>query len=176
MQKNGYLLGTGESKVLYTTISGLAALPVAARCELSQTVKSTGTLSIRQLWQGICSRPNTGVLEDAMTISPAWFDHTLSCCVQIEGRVCGCLLIHRLASGALRPELFYVAAPAGSRELLDMIRYVIYRAADQLDGETPVVIPRSSMAIRALTDKLLPGLQGKPVLTATKELSVLQNF
>lgn len=176
LQKNGYLISKGESKVLYTTISHLASFPVAARCELSQSVKSTGTLSIRQFQQGICNRPKTATLEDALTISPAWFDHTLSCCVQIKGSVCGYLLIHRLPSGALRPELFYVAAPAGNRELLDMIRYVLYRAQDQLAGETPVIIPRVSLAIRSLTDKLLPGLYGDPVYTAAKELSCCTEF
>lgn len=171
LQKNGYLLGTGESRQLHTTISRLSSLPFVAGGELSQMVRSTGTLSVRQFRQGLVSQNRTAALEDALTLPLTWFDHSLSCCVQEEGRVCGYLLIHRMPSGALRPELFYVTEPAGTRELLDMIRYVIHRAQEKSGGNTPVLISRSSTAIRALTDKLLPGLHGNPVLTAVKELS-----
>ena len=169
--RNGYVLSTRESRVLHTTVSQLAALLIADSCDLPQTVGSTGTLSIRQFEQGIHSCQETCVLEDARTLSPAWFDQKLSCCVLIEGRVCGYLLIHRLPSGALRPEMFYVIEPALKRNLLDMIRYVIFQAQEQLGGDTPVVIPRYREATRALTEKLLPGLRGDTVLAAVKKLN-----
>lgn len=169
--RNGYVLSTGESRVLHTTVSQLSALPIADSCDLPRTIGSIGTLSIRQFEQGIRCCQETGALEDARTLSPAWFDQNLSCHVLIEGRVCGYLLIHRLPSGALRPEMFYVIEPADRRNLLDMIRYVIFQAREQLGGDTPVVIPRYREVTRALTDKLLPGLRGDTVLAAVKELS-----
>lgn len=169
--RNGYVLSTSESRILHTTVSQLAALPIADSHDLPQTIGSTGTLSIRQFEQGIRSCQETGVLEDARTLSPAWFDQKLSCCVLIEGRICGYLLIHRLPSGALRPEMFYVIEPALRRNLLDMICYVIFQAKEQLGGDTPVVIPRYREVTRALTDKLLPELRGDTVLVAVKKLN-----
>lgn len=171
LERIGYELSEGEGKVLHTTVSYLASLPVVARCQLPDTIGSTGMLSIRQFYQGILSQTKAGALEDAGALSLKWFDSTLSCCTQIEGKVCGFLLIHRLPSGAIRPEVFYIIPPAVNHNLLDMIRYVIFRAQDQLEGDTPVIIPRYSNDIRALTDKLLPGLRGDTVLMAVKELS-----
>lgn len=171
LQKKGYILSSAESNVLHTTVSQLASNPIVADCKLPQVVESTGMLDIRQFRQGILSRPANCCLEDAENLSPAWFEQTLSCDVQIAGKVCGCLLIHRLPSGALRPELFYITAPAVKHNLLDMIRFSIITAHGQLDGSTPVVIPRCSDAVRALTDKLFPGLCGDTVLVADKELS-----
>ena len=171
LERAGYELSEGEGKVLHTTVAYLAKLPVAARCQLPDTVGSTGMLSIRQFHQGILGQTKAGALEDAGALSPKWFDSTLSSCIQIEGKVCGFLLIHKLPSGAIRPEVFYIIPPAVNHNLLDMIRYVIFRAQENLEGDTPVIIPRYSDDIRALTDKLLPGLQGDTVIRAVKELS-----
>lgn len=169
--RSGYVLSNREGRVIHTTVSQLAALPIADSRDLPQIIGNTGTLSIRQFEQGIRSCQETGVLEDARALSPAWFDQKLSCHVLIDGRVCGYLLIHRLPSGALRPEMFYVIEPAVRRNLLDMIRYVIFQAQERLGGDTPVFIPRYREVTRALTDKLLPGLRGDTVLAAVRKLN-----
>lgn len=171
LREKGYALHEEEGKVLRTTISHLASLPFVARCDLPQTVGSTGALTIRQFQQGIFNGRKAVTIEDAQKLPMSWFDQALSACVQIEGRVRGYLLVHRLPSGAYRPEVFYITEPAVTQNLLDMIRYVIFRVQDELSGDTQIIIPRSSETIRALTDKLLPGLKGDTVLAASKELS-----
>lgn len=168
----GYVLCDEEGKTLYTTVSYMSALPIAARCELPDTIVNVGTLNIRQFYQGIRSRKKTAFLEDAEMLSPAWFDQKLSCCVLIEGKVCGYLLVHRLPSGVLRPEMLYIISPAAKRNILDMIRYAIFRAQDLSEGDTGVAIPRFSENVKALTDKLLPGMRGEAVITAGRKLQV----
>lgn len=171
LDRKGYRLSTGESRILRTTVAYLAALPVAARGELPQTIGSTGALSIRQFQQAIRKKQKADISEEVQIHSPAWFDQVLSCYVQIKGKICGCLLIHRMPSGAYHPELFRITEPASTNDLLNMIRYVIFRAQEQLSGDTPIVISRLSERTRALTDKLLPGLQGDTILAAVKEIS-----
>ena len=65
LERAGYELSEGEGKVLHTTVSYLASLPVVARCQLPDTIGSTGMLSIRQFHQGILSQTKAGALEDA---------------------------------------------------------------------------------------------------------------
>lgn len=169
LNEKGYDLKEAESSFLCATLNEISKLPIAKKCDISQDVLPVGGLNIRQFQQGMRLGMRKGAfVEDAGTLPLIWFECSLSACVCIEGRVCGYLLLHKLSSGALMPEAFYITEPAVRGNLMDMIHFSLFHALDELDGDTRVLIPRHRDMARALTDKLLPGLGGEQVLAAEK--------
>ncbi len=74
-------------------------------------------------------------------------------------------LIRRTASGILVPVLMFAFEPDSSLKLMNLIKYFVQHALADNPGDTRVMICRYKPAVRALTDKLLPGKKGERVLT-----------
>lgn len=167
----GYEISQTEGTQLSVTLRQLSELPVAKRCEIPPDVSTIGSLNIRQFGRGIRSCMHKGAaVNDICSLPVTWFDRTCSSCVCIEGNPCGYLLFHRLPSGAIRPELFAIRKPAARQHLMDMIHFSLFQAMDTFDAATPLLLPRQREMVRALTDKLIPGIHGEDVFFAQKKL------
>lgn len=167
----GYTLSQQEGALLCVTLEQLSMLPIAKRCDIPSDISAIGALNIRQFQYGIriCMQKGAAA-EDVCSLPATWFDYTCSACVSIEGNPCGYLLLHRLPSGALRPELFAIRRPAARQNLMDMIHFSLFQAMDTLEGTTTLLLPRQKDTVRALADKLLPGIRGEDVFYAQKKL------
>lgn len=164
----GFCLEEAEATSLRTSLLKLASYPLLQSAHLSDRVESASSLNLRQFQQGL----QRGALKSGIPLDPAfqtptWFDCNLSSCILLDGRVCGFLLVHRTISGAYRAEMFYVAEPATTRNLMDLIQYTMHLAKEQLSADTQVIIPRRRDVTRALTDKLFPDLKGEQILRIT---------
>ena len=93
-----------------------------------------------------------------------WFDEKVSCCVMTDGLINGFLLVHRYPSGLLMPVFFYSAGADSRYNLLEMMRFSVHSASEEYPEDTPVLIRRRNESVRALTEKLFPGKQGKEVM------------
>lgn len=171
----GFVLQTAESRDLRVTVADLKALPVSNQPKALPGIVTIGELTIHQLRKGIANClffHKEGILADLDTLPVSWFEPNLSCCVRIEGKVCGFLLVHKTCSGRLDVELLFAAEPAGKQDLIAMIRYAVQQTAEHYPPETQVLIHRCSDATRVLTDRMFPGRTGTEVISGEKILAV----
>lgn len=170
----GFVLQTVESRDLQLTVADLKALLASAQPKASPGIVTVGELTVNQLRKGIANClfcHKEGILADLATLPLSWFEPDLSCCVRIEGKVCGFLLVHSMCTGRLDVELLFAAEPAGKQDLIAMIRYAIWQTAEHYPPETQVLIHRCSDATRALTDRMFPGRMGTEVIFGEKILA-----
>lgn len=173
-QHAGFRLSTAESRDLRVTVADLKALSLSSQPIASSGIVTIGELTIHQLRKGIinclfCQKE--GILADLDTLPVSWFEPNVSCCVRVEGKVCGFLLVHKACSGRLDAELLFAAEPAGKQDLIAMIRYAIWQTAEHYPPDTQVLIHRCSDATRVLTNRMFPGRTGAEVISGEKILA-----
>ena len=174
LQAAGYDYHKAQSRDLTVTVADFKALPFAARPKDYPNVVSLGTLTLNQMRKGVehcIYRRRTGLLPDLYTRPLNWFETELSCCVKLEEKVCGFLLVHPQPSGGLSVELLYASEPAGKQDMLGMIRHAISCLLRDYPDGTRVLIHRCNDETRMLTDKLFPGKTGEPVIAGDKVLT-----
>ena len=155
-----------ESRDIYTTVGELAGNKIAAK-KAPSYIMSISDISYREFRQGIIGclyNGKKGMVEDLSTLSMDWYEPELSCVVKTDDELTGFLLIHKFPSGVLMPLLFYAGGPNYRMDLLDMMRFSVRKAASIYPAETKVLIRRHNDAVRALSDKLFPGVQGEEIL------------
>ena len=155
-----------ESRDIYTTVGELAGNKIAAK-KAPSYIMSISDISYREFRQGIIGclyNGKKGMVEDLSTLSMDWYEPELSCVVKTDDELTGFLLIHKFPSGVLMPLLFYAGGPNYRMDLLDMMRFSVRNAASIYPAETKVLIRRHNDAVRALSDKLFPGVQGEEIL------------
>lgn len=174
LQAAGYDCREAQSRDLLVTVADFKALPITARPKEYPNVASLGTLNLNQMRKGVercIYRRRTGMLPDLYTLPFGWFEPELSCCVKLEEKICGFLLVHTQSSGGLSVELLDASEPAGKQEVLGMIRHAITCLVRDYPDDTRVLIHRCSDETRGLTDRLFPGKTGEPVIAGNKLLT-----
>lgn len=169
----GYLLKDTQSSELVITVKELSHLAIKSKDEFPAQVTSISRLSMRQFKQGIRNclyNERNGTLEDLDFLPLDWFEPELSCCVQMNFKVNGYLLVHKQTSGRLAVKLLFACKPASSQDLLHMIRFASTTALEHYPPQTPVVIRHCDEATRALVTKLFPKAQRAASVTAQKKL------
>ncbi|MBR4515713.1 MAG: hypothetical protein IKO61_12610 [Lachnospiraceae bacterium] len=155
-----------ESRDIYTTVGELAGLSIARKKPPSYIV-GLFDLTVKQYRQGIITclyKGRKGLVEDLAVMPMGWYDMDVSCAVRTDGEITGFLLVHRYPSGILAPVFLFASGPNSKMDLLNMLRYAIRSAAEEFSPETSVLIRRHNPAVKALSDKLFPGVKGDTVL------------
>lgn len=171
LKEAGFHLKDTESRDIVVTVGDLAALPISEKQALPSYVTNVGSLTIHQFRKGIINcifNGKTGLFEDLSSLPINWFEPELSCCIQMDGKVYGFLLVHKMASGRLAAELLSASKPATQQDLLAMIRFAIFRVQETYPAETQVVIRRCNEATKNFMTKLFPRITGSPVVFAEK--------
>ena len=160
-----------ESKCLRLMLKDFTDLPFAKK-KLPDYVQNIGSLNRMEFCQGIMNllcRNGVDPIEDLSYLPMDWFDPNVSCCIKTDGKVNSFLLIHKCASGALMPVLFYAVGADYRQNLLEMMRYSIRTAARQYPEDTPVLIRRRNQEITLLMSKLFPSKKGAPAFAGSRK-------
>ena len=111
-----------------------------------------------------------GALEDLDELPFEWFEPEVSCVIQIEGNICGFLVVHRAAKKRLAVKLFTAWRPATNQDLIHMIRFAIQKVQAKYDPKTQVVIRTYDAAGEALVKKLFSKAERRKLQEAQKNL------
>lgn len=172
LKEMGYETREAESRDFVITVADLDALPIADRTTAAPNLMSIGELTINQFRKGVRNclfRGRAGILEDLDEIPVNWFEPDVSGCVQIDGNVCGFLLVHKQPSKRLDVELLFAVEPASRQDMIGMIRFSLLKTIKNYSGDTQVLIRRCNDATRALTSKIFPEKKGTPVIIGEKQ-------
>lgn len=172
LREMGYETREAESRDLVITVADLDALPITDRTTAASNLMSIGELTFNQFRKGVRNclfRGKAGILEDLDEIPINWFEPDVSGCVQIDGNVCGFLLVHKQPSNRLDAELLFAAEPASRQDMIGMIRFSMLKAIENYSGDTQVLIRRCNDATRALTSKIFPEKKGTHVIIGEKQ-------
>ena len=163
---SGFNMSPAESRDLKVSLKDFQML-TALRKKAPKYIQSIGSIDHEMFDQGLIKimfNQNAGGLEDMYYLPKEWFDEKVSCCVMTDGLINGFLLVHRYPSGLLMPVFFYSAGADSRYNLLEMMRFAVHSASEEYPEDTPVLIRRRNESVRALTEKLFPGKQGKEVM------------
>ena len=172
LKEMGYETREAESRDFVVTVADLDALPIADRTTAASNLMSIGELTINQFRKGVRNclfRGKAGILEDLDEIPISWFEPDVSGCVQIDGNVCGFLLVHKQPSQRLDVELLFAAEPATKQDMIGMIRFSLLKAVENYSKDTQILIRRCNDATKALTAKIFPEKKGTPVIIGEKQ-------
>ncbi len=95
-----------------------------------------------------------GLNDDIAYLPMRWYDPDVSCCMMLNGKVTGLLLVHRTPEGILIPVFLYSSRKAPARDMLVMICYSIGMAAQKFSDEAEVRVIRRNQEIQAMTERL----------------------
>lgn len=171
LKEMGYQIREAESRDLVVTVADLDALSPNDRTASAPNLMSIGELTVNQFRKGIINcmyRGKEGLLEDLDSMPIIWFEPDVSCCIQIDGRVCGFLLVHKQPSERLDVELLFASEPASKQDMIGMIRYSVRKVIENHSRDTQILIRRCNDATRALTDRIFPGKKGAPAIIGEK--------
>lgn len=157
LKDHGFSLQMKESRELVLTVEELSPLLGNGNNPSLTCVKSIDRLTFRQFRTEIknCMKHGRmGALEDLDELPFDWFEPEVSCFVQIDGNICGFLMVHRTVSKRLAVKLFTAWRPAANQDLIHMIRFAIQKAQAKYDPKTQVVIRTYDATGEALTGKL----------------------
>lgn len=171
LKEFGYLIKLKEEGILTLTLKDVVTAELLKGIPHSNRVTGIGELSFIQLRKGLdaCLSYGEAAPEEILELPLTWFERELSCCVELDRRVGGFLLIHRMPSGALLPQFFKVIKPAIRQDLLGMLKYAAAKAAERYSLDTPIYVFSESREIRAFIAKLFPGRSYVKQLTGSRE-------
>ena len=167
----GFPVEEREGKDLYVSIRELSSHGIASG-KVPGYVMGLGELLARQYRRGIMNclfNSRKGVLEDLAYLPMSWFDQEVSSCIMTDGKASGFFLVHETPSGILKVEFLFAFEPDAQTNLFYMVRRSIQAAAEKFSPETLVRLPRHNDAAMRLTQKLLPGKKGLPVMAGERE-------
>ena len=171
LKEAGFRLEEKENRDIVVTVKDLAALPIAEQQSIPSQIVNVGSLTLHQLRKGLVDcvfHGKTGLFEDLTSLPFSWFEPELSCCVQMDGKVNGFLLVHKMSSGRLSVELLAASKPATQQDMIHMLRFSILRALKNYPEDTQIVIRRCNEVTKNFTDKLFPMKKGIPSIDGEK--------
>ena len=173
LKDHGYTLQMKESRELVMTVAELIPLLGTGDNQPPSYVKSMDQSTFRQVRADIknCMKQGRmGALEDLDELPFEWFEPEVSCVIQIEGNICGFLVVHRTAKKRLAVKLFTAWRPATNQDLIHMIRFAIQKVQAKYDPKTQVVIRTYDAAGEALVKKLFSKAERRKLQEAQKNL------
>ena len=172
LSEAGFSSEKKESESVCVTLGQLSDSKLAKGKKPPGHIRGLGSLSVlqyRSAMKQILFKGHSGVLEDIAYLPMGWFDLEVSSCVVSGDLIPGLFLIRKTPSGMLIPVLFYAYGPESKIDLYRMLEYSVQEAVRLYPPETPIMVIRKNPSIRALTDKLLPGLKGNEIYRGTRK-------
>ena len=172
LEETGFSLKQGEGSQLTVSLSELVQLPFIKKTRVPDYIRDLTDLDARSLKRGILScifRGKREVTEDLNSLPFDWFEKDVSCYTQTDGRIDGLLLVHKTASGCLRPELLINVGAESKKDLMYMICFSANRAKEIYFDDTKILIPRNDDASGKLAAYFFPGKKGEKVVYGSRE-------
>ncbi len=136
-------------------------------------VTSIKELTVRQFRRGLTDlifHGARGLLNDAEYLPMSWFDNDLSCCIMCGKKIKGMLLVKKIRSSNVVPLLFSALPPDQNKNLLKLMSFFAYKIITEYPDDTGVMICRYNDSIKALSNKLFPGIKGNQVNTFSRNV------
>ena len=168
-----FTIAKTESKDLCVTVDECRSLSLA-RKSAPLYIQSIEDLDSQEFFQGMMNilfRFDDPSPDDIAYLPKEWYDQTVSCCTRTDGKVTGLFLVHATPSGILVPVMFYAVGPDSRRNLLDMMRFSIHRAAENYSGDTIIRIHRRNNPVLDLSQRLFPDKKGDPAIAGNRKES-----
>ncbi len=170
LEECGFTLESVESKDITVTIDDCKALAIA-RKNAPPYVQSIIFLDYQEFYQGIMNilfKYDNPSQEDLAYLPKEWYEQSVSCFTKTDGKVTGLLLVHACPSGVLIPILYFAVGADYRKNLLEMLRFSIGRAAEIYPGNTLIRIHRRNSVVRDLSGKLFPDKKGEPAVVGER--------
>ena len=169
--KEKYKIAKVESRDIIISVGELAKLPYAKK-KPPEYIKCIKEVTVRQFKAGVMTsvlHGRYGLLDDLPFLPMNWFDMELSSCVVTDNKINGFLLVRRERDDLYCVELLFAMQPDANMNLLNMMRYSIRAAIENLSPSDRIILRRHSKATEALVAKLFPEKKGDDVIRGTKE-------
>ncbi len=166
----GFSIRQVESRDIDVTVDECKELSIAKK-DAPPYIQSIDILDNQEFYQGLMNilfRYENPALEDLAYLPRQWYEQTVSCYCETDGKVTGLLLVHAAPSGILVPVLFFSVGADYKMCLIEMLRFSIARAAESYPGDTLIRIHRRSRDVSVLSEKLFPGKKGEPAVAGER--------
>ena len=170
-KKEGFLLKRSEGSDLCVTVGRLKTLALMKKKKVPDYICDLSGLDDRTFKRGMLNcifHGHREMTEDLNRLPLEWFERSVSCCSESDGRIEGFLLVRRHSTGRLKIELLIDVGAEPDMDLLNMIRFSIEKAGEIYPDETEVIIPRYDAVARKLTAFIFPHHKGREVLSGTR--------
>ena len=154
-----------ESRDIIVTMKELSELKLS-RKPIGKNILPLSNITEKDYKTGILTavfHGKYGLLEDLPFLPRARFEPEVSCCIRMDEKVNGYLLVHKNSSGISRVELLFAMQPDANVHLLDMMRFSIHAAFASFSPEEKVILSRHNEAASQLITRLFPGKKGMAV-------------
>ena len=171
-KEKGFNVKQGEGSQLTVTLSELVQIPVIKKTRVPDYIRELTGLDARSLKRGLLScifRGKREVTEDLNSLPFDWFEKEISCYTETDGRIDGLLLVHKTASGCLKPELLINVGAESPKDLTYMLCFSANRAREIYSEDTKILIPRNDEASRKLAAYFFPGKKGEKAIYGSRE-------
>lgn len=166
----GFSIKRVESRDIDVTVDECKGLPVAKK-DAPPYIQSIDILDNQEFYQGLMNilfRYENPALEDLAYLPRQWYEQTVSCYCETDGKVTGLLLVHACPSGILIPVLFFSVGADYKMNLIEMLRFSIARAAEIYPGDTVIRIHRRNHDVNVLSEKFFPGRTGRTAVAGER--------
>ena len=170
-RQQGFSVKKSEGSDLCVRVAELKGLNLMKKKKTPDYIKDLTGLDEKSFKRGMLNCIFHGVrevTEDLNRLPLDWFERSVSCCSESDGRIEGFLLVRRHSTGRLRIELLIDVGAEPDMDLLNMIRFSIERAGENYPDETEVIIPRYDAVARKLTSFIFPRHKGREVLKGAR--------
>ncbi len=170
LENAGFSAKETENTVINVTLSELSKLPMV-KGSAPEYIMPINEVAISQFRKGIAkcaADKRKGILDDLEFLPMNWFDMDVSCCVNINDKVSGFLLVNKTASEKIIVDLFFAYEPDAGSNLLHMMNYSVNTALAKYPGDTIVKLHIHNEMSTALVKKLFPNKKGKPCMVGER--------
>ncbi len=128
-------------------------------------------LEIMQFRNGIeysLSHGKKAAVEDLEYLPMDWYEENISCCVMSDDKVIGFLLVHKMPSDTLFPQLIYSSGQNARVDLVNMMRFSLEKATKIYSPDAKVLIRRNKNEIMLLARNMLGEYKGADIILMEK--------
>lgn len=170
LEKAGFVTRVTEGTDVFIPVEEIGKLDIAKKKAESYVV-SLSTLSSFQFKAGIMNsvyHERYGLLDDLPFLPMNRYDGEISCCVMVDDKVTGFLLVHMMKPSLYRVELLFSEKLDGANNVLNMLRFSIRAAQMNCEPTDEFLIRRHNRTVKELCKKLFPGKKGKKVIRGSR--------
>ncbi len=163
----GFATKKQEGRDICITVADLKKLFIFKKKNVPDYVRPISELDERTFKRGILNcifHGNRSMTDDLNELPSDWYERSISCCSESDGRVEGFFLARKTGAGRLKVELLINVGDEPDKDLLNMIRFSGLKTIENYPDDTQIIIPRNDTVARKLTDYLFPGLKGEDAL------------
>ncbi len=171
LEQNGFVIEKREATNIIIRIGNIPE-HIFSAIRLPKYLHPVEEIDEFSLKQGIVSCLFGGAEpteDDPALLDPDTYDKHISCCINMDGKLRGLLLVRPVSSGLLIPEFIFATSIDKERFMKAMFVHFIRESVRKYPGDTRVMINRHNDTVRKTSHILFPRAKGAEVYAGIRE-------